>query len=81
MALYFALPLMALYSPCCVHRAIYEALHMPEEERIERHTNMAEYVSKFTIQHWADNFVAELQSLYLPASSSKVASLLTICLL
>ena len=62
MALYFALPLMALYSPCCVHRAIYEALHMPEEERIERHTNMAEYVSKFTIQHWADNFVAELQS-------------------
>ena len=43
-------------------KAIYEALHMPEEERIERHTNMSEYVSKFTIQHWAENFVAELQT-------------------
>ena len=43
-------------------KTIYEALHMPEEERIERHTNMSEYVSKFTIQQWADNFVTELQT-------------------
>ena len=43
-------------------KAIYEALHMPEEERIERHQFMAEYVSKFTIQNWAENFVTELQT-------------------
>ena len=35
---------------------------MPEEERVERHANMCEYVSKFTIQHWADKFVTELQT-------------------
>ena len=49
------------YHTDALAKAIYEALHMPEEERIERHTNMSEYVSKFTIQHWAENFVLELQ--------------------
>ena len=43
-------------------KAIYEALHMPEEERVERHQFMSEYVSKFTIQNWAENFVTELQT-------------------
>lgn len=42
--------------------AIYDSLHMPEEERIERHNFMAEYVSKYTIQNWAENFVTELQT-------------------
>jgi len=43
-------------------KAIYDSLHMPEEERIERHNFMAEYVSKYTIQNWAENFVTELQT-------------------
>ena len=51
--------------PTCTRtrvQAIYDALHMPEEERMERHQFMSEYVHKFTIQNWAENFVTELQT-------------------
>jgi len=45
-----------------VSRAIYDALYMPEQEREERHQFMSEYVSKFTIQKWAEDFVNELHT-------------------
>jgi len=43
-----------------VSNAIFAALHMPEAEREDRHLNMNDYVNKFTIQYWADDFVTEL---------------------
>jgi len=43
-----------------VASALYEALHMPEAEREERHHNMYDYVQRFTLQYWADDFVTEL---------------------
>eukprot|EP00316_Scyphosphaera_apsteinii_P000206 CAMPEP_0119329412 /NCGR_PEP_ID=MMETSP1333-20130426/75747_1 /TAXON_ID=418940 /ORGANISM="Scyphosphaera apsteinii, Strain RCC1455" /LENGTH=1456 /DNA_ID=CAMNT_0007338521 /DNA_START=106 /DNA_END=4476 /DNA_ORIENTATION=- len=43
-----------------VSHAIYEALHMPESEREDRQINMYEYVNKFTMQYWCDDFVTEL---------------------
>ena len=43
-----------------VSKAIYEALLMQQEEREERRQNMHEYVNRFTVQYWADDFVTEL---------------------
>jgi len=42
--------------------ALYEALHMPEADREERHHNMNEYVQRFTLQYWSDDFSTELMT-------------------
>ena len=32
---------------------------MPEADREERHHNMNEYVQRFTLQYWSDDFSTE----------------------
>ena len=43
-----------------VAKAISDALAMEAKEVEENHNNLSEYVSKFTLQYWADDFVTEL---------------------
>ena len=35
---------------------------MPEADREERHHNMNEYVQRFTLQYWSDDFSTELMT-------------------
>ena len=47
-----------------VSRALYEALHMPEQERVERHQYMSECVTRFSAQ-----LLPSRMGVHLPPSS------------
>ncbi len=48
------------YDTDAMARALYQALTMPLDERLERHQAMMEQLEAHDIAHWRDSFVADL---------------------